>query len=286
MTEDQPDASTTASSATELAAAHARRAVLVTVALYATYGGLNQLLPGQGFWALLLVGGFYLLPGWALRDRRDWPEYAEVGPEIRLPPWSRRGAKLAAITVAIAFPVFALGTFAFYWRACQADMAVLTPVLWVESFTPVSGNLEAFVGKLCRHHGGGFWPSHWVLPAAWTSYGGLGFLQRVLEAVFIAALPEEMFHRGYLMSALERRYPPTRRLLGVPFGWAAVLSSLLFACGHLVGEARTDRLATFFPGLLFAWLWRRSGSIWAPTLVHAASNLFMQWLLAVTFAGS
>jgi hypothetical protein len=97
------------------------------------------------------------------------------------------------------------------------------------------------------------------------------------------ALPEEVFHRGYLMSALEERWPPRRRVFGVPFGLAAVLASLLFAVGHLVGMAELARLATFFPALLFSWLWRRCGSLWAPALFHAGSNLLMAVLIASTF---
>jgi membrane protease YdiL (CAAX protease family) len=86
------------------------------------------------------------------------------------------------------------------------------------------------------------------------------------------------------MSALELRWPPTRKLFGVPFGWAAIISSVLFALGHLVANPSTARLATFFPALVFAWLWRRSDSLWAPALFHVASNLLMDVLLASTFA--
>jgi membrane protease YdiL (CAAX protease family) len=85
------------------------------------------------------------------------------------------------------------------------------------------------------------------------------------------------------MSALEERWPPRRRVFGVPFGLAAVLASLLFAVGHLVGMAELARLATFFPALLFSWLWRRCGSLWAPALFHAGSNLLMAVLIASTF---
>jgi len=88
------------------------------------------------------------------------------------------------------------------------------------------------------------------------------------------------------MSALEGRWPAKRTLFGVPFGLAAVLSSLIFALGHLVGMAQSARLATFFPALVFAWLWRRSGSLWAPALFHTASNLLMDVLLASTFPSS
>jgi len=55
------------------------------------------------------------------------------------------------------------------------------------------------------------------------------------------------------------------------------------AIGHLVGMAQAARLATFFPALVFAWLWRRSGSLWAPALFHTAANLLMDLLLASTF---
>ncbi len=121
------------------------------------------------------------------------------------------------------------------------------------------------------------------IPTSWVEYYGGGALYRVAIAVFAVALPEEVFHRGYLMSALEKHWPARHKVFGVPFGWAAILSSLIFAVGHLVGEASTDRLATFFPALAFAWLWRRSGSLWAPALFHAASNLLMEILLASTF---
>ena len=123
----------------------------------------------------------------------------------------------------------------------------------------------------------------WRLPEAWLAYGGGGAVLAVGVEVFAIALPEEVFHRGYLMSALEEWWPPRARVIGVPLGLAAVLSSLMFALGHLVGMAEVARVATFFPALLFAWLWRKSDSLWAPALVHAASNLLMAVLLASTF---
>ena len=81
----------------------------------------------------------------------------------------------------------------------------------------------------------------------------------------------------------EERWPAKRKIAGVAFGWAAVLSSIMFAVGHMVGEAQTHRLGTFFPALIFAWLWRKSDSLWAPAIFHAGSNLLMQVLLASTF---
>ena len=53
------------------------------------------------------------------------------------------------------------------------------------------------------------------------------------------------------------------------------VSSLMFALIHLPKHGDPRALATFFPGLLFGWLRSSTGSILAPTLTHAASNLLV-----------
>jgi membrane protease YdiL (CAAX protease family) len=258
----------------------ARQAIVVTAAIYIGFGLMRQLSPwAAGF---LLVGAFYFVPMRMLRDRPDLATEDQVGPETPVPPWRWRGLKVAAVAGLVVFPPFCLLTLWFYLQICSGDTTLVDPALWVESHTPWEGRLEVFLRKLCREHPGTLWPESLVLPRSWTAYGGLGWVLEVLVGVFAIALPEEVFHRGYLMGALERRWPPSRRVFGVPFGWAAVLSSLLFAVGHLVGMAETARLATFFPALVFAWLWRRSGSLWAPALFHAAANLMMELMLAST----
>jgi membrane protease YdiL (CAAX protease family) len=261
---------------------HATQAILVTCAVYLVYGGLRQLVPGE--WAgFLIIAAFYFVPGFVLRKKPELAAEYQVGPDMPVPKWSWRGAKVAVIASLIVFPIFALGTFWFYWRVCGGDLRVLSPVLWIEALTPAAGNLEGFMTRLCRGHAGGLWPIGVYVPAGWVEWYGGGFVKSAAIAMFAVALPEEVFHRGYLMSALEKRWPPKRKVFGVPYGWAAVLTSVMFAVGHLVGEASTDRLATFFPALVFAWLWRRSGSLWAPALFHAASNLLMEMLLTSTF---
>lgn len=270
----------------------ARTAIVATLALYAAYGVL-RLVPVLGPWAGVgLVAAFYFLPGWLLRREPEVQARYEVGPDSPVPPWSWRGAKVAALAVLVVFPPFALVFWWFYAHVCAGDLRVVAPVLWGESLTPWAGGLERFLGALCRGHAGGFWPEGVHLPPDWTAWVGaawLGFdvapnvLLVVAEGVFAVALAEEVFHRGYLMGALEDRWPPKRSVFGVKLGWGAVLSSLLFAVGHLVSMAQVARLATFFPALLFAWLWRKSGSLWAPALCHAAANLLMDLLLKSTF---
>jgi len=266
----------------------ARRAVLATFVLYGGYAILRALpWPPAAAESLgvVLIAGFYFLPGWLLRHHPELAARWQVGPEVPIPPWTRAGWRWAALAALAVFPLFALLTWGFYWQACQGDLSVLSPVIAVESLTPGAGGLEHFLERQCRRWPGGFWPRGLYVPAAWVEYHGLGFLRDLAIGLFAVALPEEVFHRGYLMSALEQRWPPSRKLFGVPFGWAAVISSTLFALGHLVTMPNAARLATFFPALAFAWLWRRSGSLWAPALFHAASNLLMDLLLASTFPG-
>jgi membrane protease YdiL (CAAX protease family) len=264
----------------------ARTAVLATAVIYGGYA-LLRMIPAPPLIAesigIVLIAGFYFVPGLLLRKRPELAERWQVGPDVPIPRWRRSGWRWAVYAALAIFPIFALGTWVFYWRVCQGDMTLLSPVLAVERLTPGEGSLAEFLGRQCRGHAGGLWPTGLYVPREWIQYWGLGFVQAVAIGLFAVALPEEVFHRGYLMSALELRWPPKRTLFGVPFGWAAVVSSMLFALGHLVTMPHTARLATFFPALVFAWLWRRSGSLWAPALFHVASNLLMDVLLASTF---
>lgn len=261
----------------------ALRAIAVTAAVYGGYGLLGLAgLPGDLRY-LALVAAFYFLPSAVLRRDPERQRRYQVGPRGVIPPWRWGGLRWAAIVTLVVFPPFVLGFFWFYARVCPGDTSLLSPVLAVENITPWAGGLERYLERLCRPHDGGFWPGGLRVPADWQRYGGLGGVLAVAVELFAIALPEEVFHRGYLMSALEELWPPKRRILGARLGLAAVVASLLFAVGHLVSMAEVARLATFFPALVFSWLWRRSGSLWAPALFHTASNLLMSVLLASTF---
>ncbi|WP_293270569.1 myxosortase MrtZ [Nannocystis sp.] len=267
----------------EIRRRRARQAVFATAIVYAGYGLLG-LVPAIGeYRGVALVAAFYFLPSWLLRHVPEVQSRYQVGPDSPVPPWRWRGAWVALVAALVVFPPFVLGFWWFYQQVCGGDLRVLWPVLWIEGMTPWAGGLERFLAGLCRAHAEGFWPAGLHLPASWSAWGGLGFVRQVVEGLFAVALAEEVFHRGYVMSALEDLWPPRRTIFGAKFGLAAVLSSLLFAIGHLVGMAQAARLATFFPALVFAWLWRRSGSLWAPALFHTAANLLMDLLLASTF---
>jgi membrane protease YdiL (CAAX protease family) len=92
------------------------------------------------------------------------------------------------------------------------------------------------------------------------------------------ALPEEMFFRGYVLGRLRACLRPRHTVLGVPFGWAHVLSALLFAAVHLFAVPEAHRLLVFFPGLLFAWLAERGRTVVAAAVHHTLANATLQLL--------
>lgn len=107
----------------------------------------------------------------------------------------------------------------------------------------------------------------------------------LLTQLLVVALPEEIFFRGYVLGRLSQLWPPSRRLLGVPFGAAHVVSSVLFALIHLVTTPAPARLLVFFPALLFAWLAERTRGTFAPAVHHALANT-VQALLLMLYASS
>lgn len=85
----------------------------------------------------------------------------------------------------------------------------------------------------------------------------------VLLVVAGAALSEELLFRGVIFAGLRR----SMSLLP-----AALISSVLWALLHLsaANVAVVGVLAIF--GLVLAWLYERTGSLWAPICAHAINN--------------
>ena len=92
------------------------------------------------------------------------------------------------------------------------------------------------------------------------------------------AIPEEWFFRCYLQQRLEDGLGRRWNVFGSSLGWGWIISSALFALGHLILDPRVERLAVFFPGLLFGWMFARTRSIVAPALMHALANVNIQVL--------
>lgn len=95
----------------------------------------------------------------------------------------------------------------------------------------------------------------------------------VLSQVLMVALPEEVFYRGYIQPTLKQALGSSQG----GKGWRAmaallVITSALFALGHVAVYWHWTRLMVFFPSLLFGWLRERTGGVLASTLFHAACN--------------
>jgi membrane protease YdiL (CAAX protease family) len=104
-------------------------------------------------------------------------------------------------------------------------------------------------------------------------------LELVLAQLLAVALPEEVFYRGYVQGQLSLAFPRRRRLLGVdvPLG-AIALTSVLFALGHFLLDLDPQRLAVFFPSLLFGYLRAASFSLAGCVVYHAACNILVRML--------
>ncbi len=107
-----------------------------------------------------------------------------------------------------------------------------------------------------------------------------GYPGLVVSHLLIVALPEEFFYRGYLLGRLNDIFTSRFSLLGVKVGVGFILQAVLFALGHYLIDFNPGRLAVFFPALVFGWLGLKRGTIVAPILFHAASNIFMEFLRA------
>ncbi len=96
---------------------------------------------------------------------------------------------------------------------------------------------------------------------------------RVIGAVLVVPLMEELFWRSFLMrwvddAQFERVAPSSVTAKAI------VLSTFAFVLVH------TQWLAAALAGLAYAWLYRRSGKLWLAIIAHAVTNAALAiWVL-------
>ena len=95
----------------------------------------------------------------------------------------------------------------------------------------------------------------------------------IAHQIFFVAIPEEFFYRGYMQTRLNERFARKFLIFGVPMGWGAVISCAYFAFGHSLVEVQWWHFATFFPGLVFAWMREKTGGVVAGAFFHAFCNV-------------
>jgi membrane protease YdiL (CAAX protease family) len=129
------------------------------------------------------------------------------------------------------------------------------------------------------------YPCFWFGFRIWWKVDGFhpaplpAVLSDALGQLLVIALPEEAFYRGYLQTSLERDLGKSVSIFGARVGLGLLLTSAIFAFGHLLTELNAARLAVFFPSLIFGFLRARTGGIGASLVFHAMCNLFSAYLL-------
>ncbi|MEM1445617.1 MAG: CPBP family intramembrane glutamic endopeptidase [Planctomycetota bacterium] len=91
----------------------------------------------------------------------------------------------------------------------------------------------------------------------------------LVSTVVFAPVLEELFHRGFLQTALVHVFGPNKA-----WGrWLAIVAvSGFFAVMHLGAVPWVAMPALLLLGVCFGFLYERTGSLWPPILVHAGFN--------------
>jgi membrane protease YdiL (CAAX protease family) len=189
--------------------------------------------------AVIAAVMFLYLPATLLfRRGRDLEQYG-----LRAAPLGR-GLGLYALAVACVLPPFAVAYGLYIHSACPP--------------------FALYLAQSARH-------LHWYCPQRLAPELRLpsDFLMTAVSQLFVVALPEEFFFRGFLFGRLSEAMRPR---------WALLLSALLFALGHYLVTFDPGALAVFFPGLLFGFLRMWTGSVLAGTFFHATCNLLIETL--------
>jgi len=186
------------------------------------------------------------------------------------PPW----AKVTAVVAFLYLPLAAMrGTgedardYGVTFQSWRTDLLLALGLMAVAAPLFLLG-YEVWLRHVLPHGPGAPPPGLAFHPRLPAGYGW----SNVVDEVFVTALPEEFFYRGWMQTRLKRVWPGGARIAGVLVGPAFLLTAALFAVGHLA-IFQASRLLVFFPALLFGWLRERTGTVVGSTLFHAGCNI-------------
>lgn len=199
-------------------------------------------------WAKIVATVCFLyLPVWSMRERNEY--HSDYG--VTLKHWKRDLAWASAFSACI-LPLYVLGFVAF------VELVPHFPAPLAKLLAPYSRE-ASFQFRL---------PDR--------------FPEWIIDQLFVVALPEEFFYRGYLQRRLRLSFPGGREVFGVRLGPAFWVTAVLFALGHLA-IFQAWRLAVFFPALLFGWLREKTDTVVGAAIFHAVCNLTVLVLEASFF---
>lgn len=115
-----------------------------------------------------------------------------------------------------------------------------------------------------------FGPNPQPLVVSFSAHRGtLAIVLDLLTGAVVAPLSEETLYRGIVFAGLAQR---------VPFLPAALISGLLFAIPHGIGVLAPILVL----GTGLAWIYARTGTLWAPILAHSLVNAISLGILFIT----
>ena len=227
--------------------------------------GLGVLLLGQ---ATPIVAVAFLYTG---RARHHGPGHASSPPDIETVTriFQDRGGALLVLTQAVMALLTMVVASRYQMKASTAlalepppagprafvyALLVLVPLLAIINVTTYSIAPESYLADyrqfldLVRG------------PEPWLSFAAIGIG---------APMWEEMLFRGFLL-------PPL--IGGLGFWPAALLVSAAWTALH-IGYSIVGLAEVFLIGIYFAWLLRRTGSLWVPIACHAGYNVSLFLLM-------
>jgi membrane protease YdiL (CAAX protease family) len=187
--------------------------------------------------------------------------WSQLGPRLGLPAISRESLILVVLAMewVLVLPAWFLGPGknGSGWRSLG-----LRGYAWLSSLGPL---LAVFLGTLVIN---GVWgvvrqrlglqgqPDYLPL----FGEGVRGLIMALVVGAIVAPFAEEVFFRGYLYAGLRQRW-------GV--AWGLVISSLIFSVVHVIPGVMPP---IFVMGLLLAWLYERTDSLWPSIALHGMIN--------------
>ncbi|MEE9199165.1 MAG: CPBP family glutamic-type intramembrane protease [Dehalococcoidia bacterium] len=100
--------------------------------------------------------------------------------------------------------------------------------------------------------------------------GGAVLVLLSLLALAVAPVAEEIFFRGFVFGGLANRFG---------FWWGAAASAAAFALAHI---EPIKLFPLFVLGILLAWVYYKTGSLWSSVLAHLFNNTIALVVLLVT----
>lgn len=114
---------------------------------------------------------------------------------------------------------------------------------------------------------------------AWLFPSDPATAETIAFQLTMPGLEEEAFYRGVLLLALDRAFLGRKRILGVEWGWGAVLSCVLFGLAHAFGFSDgqfsfdpVTMTLTAVPSVIGVWLVLRTRSLLLPVVLHNFGN--------------